>query len=63
LLLAASILLVCRPCHQEIVDRWSASPMGATFGLVDAEKKNLAASLTPRPTQSSALRARRLAAS
>ena len=39
MLLAASILLVCRPCHQEIADRWAASPMGGSFGLVDAAKE------------------------
>jgi hypothetical protein len=40
LLLAVSILLVCRPCHQEIAKRWAASPMGSSFGLVDAAKES-----------------------
>jgi hypothetical protein len=39
LLLAVSTLLVCRPCHQQIADRWAASPMGRSFGLVDAAKE------------------------
>jgi hypothetical protein len=39
LLLAVSMLLVCRPCHQQIADRWIASPMGRSFGLVDAAKE------------------------
>jgi hypothetical protein len=39
LLLAVSMLLVCRPCHQQIADRWAASPMGRSFGLVDATKE------------------------
>jgi hypothetical protein len=39
LLLAVSMLLVCRPCHQQIADRWTASPMGHSFGLVDAAKE------------------------
>src|SRR5260370_17363760 len=33
------MLLVCRPCHQQITDRWTASPMGSSFGLVDAAKE------------------------
>ena len=33
------MLLVCRPCHQQIADRWTASPMGHSFGLVDAAKE------------------------
>src|SRR3954470_1441106 len=30
------MLLACRPCHQDIVNRWIASPMGSSFGLVKA---------------------------
>jgi hypothetical protein len=34
--LAASLLLVCLPCHQQITERWAASPMGNSYGLVDS---------------------------
>jgi hypothetical protein len=33
--LAISMLLACLPCHQQIVERWAASPMANSFGLVD----------------------------
>ena len=40
MLLAASVLLLCQPCHGEIAERWAASSMGHSFGLVDASQES-----------------------